>query len=452
MPQATPRQLKLGAFLMSPGHHVAAWRHPDAQADLGRDFAAYARIAQQAEAAQFDAVFLADVLAVGDTSESTGARSARSAYFEPLTLLSALAAVTQRIGLIGTASTSFNEPFNLARKFASLDLISHGRAGWNLVTSNTQAEADNFGGSQHLAHDARYERAEEFVDVVRKLWQSWEADAFVYDKASGQYYDPARLHVPRHQGAHFQVKGPLHVAPSPQGHPVVVQAGSSGPGIALAARTAEVVFTAQRTLPEAQAFYRQLKEQAIAYGRHPDDIKIMPGIFPVVAPSRAEAQEKFEALQQLIHPQVGIKLLSDMLGGFDLSGYPPDGPLPPLPLSNGGQSRQQLLIELARRENLSILELARKTAGARGHWQVVGTPADIADQLEAYFREGGADGFNIMPPTLPGGLTDFIDAVLPELRRRNLFRHQYEGRTLRENLGLPTPRPLADTAPTQAVA
>lgn len=452
MPQATPRQLKLGAFLMSPGHHVAAWRHPDAQADLGRDFAAYARIAQQAEAAQFDAVFLADVLAVGDTSESTGARSARSAYFEPLTLLSALAAVTQRIGLIGTASTSFNEPFNLARKFASLDLISHGRAGWNLVTSNTQAEADNFGGSQHLAHDARYERAEEFVDVVRKLWQSWEADAFVYDKASGQYYDPARLHVPRHQGTHFQVKGPLHVAPSPQGHPVVVQAGSSGPGIALAARTAEVVFTAQRTLPEAQAFYRQLKEQAIAYGRHPDDIKVMPGIFPVVAPSRAQAQEKFEALQQLIHPQVGIKLLSDMLGGFDLSGYPPDGPLPPLPLSNGGQSRQQLLIELARRENLSILELARKTAGARGHWQVVGTPADIADQLEAYFREGGADGFNIMPPTLPGGLTDFIDAVLPELRRRNLFRHQYEGRTLRENLGLPTPRPLADTAPTQAVA
>lgn len=452
MPQATPRQLKLGAFLMSPGHHVAAWRHPDAQADLGRDFAAYARIAQQAEAAQFDAVFLADVLAVGDTSESTGARSARSAYFEPLTLLSALAAVTQRIGLIGTASTSFNEPFNLARKFASLDLISHGRAGWNLVTSNTQAEADNFGGSQHLAHDARYERAEEFVDVVRKLWQSWEADAFVYDKASGQYYDPARLHVPRHQGTHFQVKGPLHVAPSPQGHPVVVQAGSSGPGIALAARTAELVFTAQRTLPEAQAFYRQLKEQAIAYGRHPDDIKVMPGIFPVVAPSRTEAQEKFEALQQLIHPQVGIKLLSDMLGGFDLSGYPPDGPLPPLPLSNGGQSRQQLLIELARRENLNILELARKTAGARGHWQVVGTPADIADQLEAYFREGGADGFNIMPPTLPGGLTDFIDAVLPELRRRNLFRHQYEGQTLRENLGLPTPRPLADTASTQAVA
>lgn len=438
MSNSTRRQLKLGAFLMAPGHHVAAWRHPETQADLGGDFAAYARIAQQAEAARFDAVFLADGLAALDTTAKSGARTARSAYFEPITLLSGLAAVTSRIGLIATVSTTFNEPFNVARKFASLDLLSQGRAGWNLVTSNTQAEANNFGGGQHLAHDLRYERAEEFIDVVLKLWHSWEQDAFLYDKESGLYYDHDKLHVAEHQGEYFQVRGPLHIPPSPQGHAVVVQAGSSGPGIELAARTAEVVFTAQRTLEEAQAFYRTLKHRVAAYGRHPDDLKIMPGIFPVIGATRAEAQEKFEVLQELIHPDVGVQLLSDMIG-FDLTSYPFDGPLPPLPLSNGGQSRQQLLVALAQKENLSILQLARKIAGARGHWQVVGTAADIADQLEAYFLGDGADGFNIMPPTLPGGLTDFIEGVVPELRRRGLFRTEYEGTTLRENLGLDNP-------------
>lgn len=432
------RQLKLGAFLMAPGHHVAAWRHPGAQADLGRDFAAYARIAQEAEAARFDAVFLADTLSAGDTSASASSRTARVSYFEPLTLLSGLAAVTRRIGLIATVSTSFNEPFNVARKFASLDLISQGRAGWNLVTSNHQSEADNFGSGRHLSHDLRYERAEEFVDVVLKLWHSWAPEAFLYDKSEGRYYDRAKLRDTRHAGRHFQVQGPLHVAPSAQGHPVIVQAGSSGPGIELAARTAEVVFTAQRTLDEAQVFYRTLKSRVQAYGRDPDDLKIMPGIFPVIGASRAEAQEKFDALQDLIHPEVAVHLLSDMIG-FDLTGYPVDGPLPPLPVSNGGQSRQQLLLALARDENLSILQLARKIAGARGHWQLVGTAKDVADELEAYFQGGGADGFNIMPPTLPGGLTEFIAGVLPELRRRGLFREEYEGDTLRANLGLRVP-------------
>ena len=435
------RQLKLGAFLMAPGHHVAAWRHPDAQADLGADFEAYARIAQAAEAAKFDLVFLDDTLAVKDTSPETGRFSARSAFFEPITLLSGLAAVTERIGLTGTVSTTFNEPFTLARKFASLDLISRGRAAWNLVTSNTETEARNYGDDPHLRHADRYQRAEEFIDVVTGLWASYDDDAFAYDKASGTYYDPDKLHVLDHKGPQFVVRGPLNVRRSPQGHPVVVQAGSSHPGMELAARTAEIAFTAQQTLADAQNFYADLKGRMARYGRHPDDLLVMPGVFPVLGRSRAEAQENFEQLQALIDPAVGIRLLSDMIGGFDLSRYPADGPVPDLPETNGGKSRQALLFDLARRENLTILQLARKIAGARGHWQVVGTAADIVDQLEERFTKGGADGFNIMPPTLPGGLTDFIELAVPELRRRGLFRTEYEGRTLRENLGLRRPDP-----------
>ncbi|MDQ0475302.1 LLM class flavin-dependent oxidoreductase [Labrys wisconsinensis] len=436
---ARPRQLKLGAFLMAPGHHVAAWRHPGAQADLGADFRGYAAIARQAEAAKLDLLFVDDVLAVKDTRPATGKRSARSAFFEPLTLMAGLAAVTERIGLTATVSTTFHEPYNLARKFASLDLISAGRAAWNLVTSNTEAEAQNFSDLPHLRHADRYQRAEEFIDVVIGLWNSFDDDAFAHDRTSGVYYDPAKLHVLAHRGRHFAVRGPLNVRRSPQGHPVIVQAGSSEPGKELAARTAEIVFTAQQTLADAQAFYNDLKSRVARHGRAPDELLVMPGIFPVVGRSRQEAQDKFEALQALIDPAVGIQLLSDMIGGFDLSAYPPDGPVPDLPETNGGKSRQHLLFELARRDGLTIIELARRIAGARGHWQVVGTAQDIADQIEERFTKGGADGFNIMPPTLPAGLTDFIDLVLPELRRRGLFRIDYEGATLRENLGLPRP-------------
>ncbi|SNB72956.1 FMN-dependent oxidoreductase, nitrilotriacetate monooxygenase family [Arboricoccus pini] len=436
---ASPRQLKLGAFLMSPGHHVAAWRHQDAQADLGADFKAYVRIAQAAEDAKFDLVFLDDTLAIKDTSPQTGRFSARSAFFEPITLLSGIAAVTERIGLAGTVSTTFNEPYTLARKFASLDLISQGRAAWNLVTSNTEAEARNFGDDPHLLHADRYRRAEEFIDVVTGLWASFDDDAFAYDKASGTFYQPDKMHVLNHKGVHFSVQGPLNVRRSPQGHPVVVQAGSSAPGMELAARTAEIVFTAQQTLADAQAFYSDLKARMSRYGRDPSDLLVMPGIFPVIGRTRAEAEDKFARLQDLIDPKVGIRLLSDMIGGFDLSRYPADGPVPDLPETNGGKSRQQLLFELARKEGLSILQLARRIAGARGHWQVVGTAEDIVDQLEERFTKGGADGFNIMPPTLPGGLNDFIELALPELRRRGLFRIEYEGRTLRENLGLRRP-------------
>lgn len=429
-------QLKLGAFLMSPGHHVAAWRHKGATADLGSNFRAYADIARKAEAAKFDLLFLDDNLAVKDLDPETGARSARSAFFEPITLLAGLAALTERIGLTATVSTTFNEPYTLARKFASLDVLSEGRAAWNLVTSNLEAEARNYGTQPHLLHEKRYDRAEEFIDLVVTLWNSFEDDAFLHDKNSGIFYDPDKLHAANHTGAHFSVAGPLNVRRSPQGQPVIVQAGSSEPGKELAARTAEVVFTAQNTLAEAQAFYSDLKGRMAKYGREPDELKVMPGIFPVTGGSLAEAQEKFEELQDLIHPAVGIRLLSDMIGGFDLSAYPLDGPVPELPETNGGKSRQHLLFEIARRDNLTINQLAKRIAGARGHWQVVGTAADIADQLEDRFVNGGADGFNIMPPTLPGGLDDFIAFVVPELRRRGLFRTEYEGATLRENLGL----------------
>jgi N-acetyl-S-(2-succino)cysteine monooxygenase len=433
------RQMKLGAFLMTDGHHIAAWRHPKAQRDATVSIDHFLHLARLAELAKFDAVFLADSVGVRDRNVASLSHTSRAVSFEPLTLLSALSVVTERIGLVATASTTFNEPFNIARKFASLDLLSHGRAGWNLVTSSTESEALNFSLDQHVGHADRYERAREFAAVVTGLWNSWDDDAFIRDPGSGVYFDPEKLHVLNHRGKHFKVRGPLNVARSPQGHPVIVQAGASEPGKELAAATAEAIFTAQQTLADAQAFYREIKNRAAKNGRDPDHVKIMPGVFPVVGRSEAEAKEKFEELQSRIHPAVGLALLSSALGGFDLSGYPLDGPLPDLPETNGPKSRQKLVVDLARNGNLTIRQLYLSIAGARGHWQVVGTAEQIADQLEQRFGHDGADGFNVMAPHLPGGLEDFIAFVVPELRRRGLFRTEYEGRTLRENLGLPHP-------------
>ncbi|WP_297356780.1 LLM class flavin-dependent oxidoreductase [Paraburkholderia sp.] len=434
-------QLRLGAFLYPSGHHIAAWRHPEAQADAGINFRHYVRLAQAAEAAKFDLVFLADGVGTRGDNVEFLSRTAHSyvAQFEPITLLSALAAVTEHVGLVATASTSFNEPYHIARKFASLDHISGGRAGWNLVTSSNEHEAKNFNRDKHFGHAERYERAIEFAEVVGGLWDSWDDDAFLRDKAQGRFFDPERRHVLDHKGRFFQVKGPLNVARSPQGHPVVVQAGSSEAGRDLAARTAEVIFTAQQTLEDAIDFYSDVKGRLAQYGRHPDDLKIMPGVFPIVGRSESEAREKFEQLQALIDPKVGLALVSGLTGGFDLSGYPLDGPIPELPETNASKSRQLLTIELARRENLTIRQLYLRVAGARGHWQLVGTPAQIVDQLEERFVKGGADGYNVMPPVLPAGLDDFVELVIPELRRRGLFRSEYEGRTLRDNLGLRRP-------------
>ncbi|MGN9402760.1 LLM class flavin-dependent oxidoreductase [Pseudomonas syringae] len=434
----TARQMKLGAFLMATGHHVAAWRHPEVPADAGLDFKHYRHVARVAEAAKFDALFVADSVAAA--TGDIASRMARSDHFEPLTLLSALSAVTEHIGLIATATTTYNEPYHVARKFASLDHLSGGRAGWNLVTSDAAAEAQNFGRAEHVGHAERYSRAREFHQVVTGLWDSWADDAFTRDKASGEYYDPGRLHVLNHQGEHFSVKGPLNVARSPQGQPVVVQAGSSEVGRDLAAQTAEVVFTAQTSLASAQAFYADLKGRLSAYGRAVDSLKIMPGVFIVVAETEALAKAKFESFQELVEPRVGVALLGRMLGNFDLSGYPLDGPLPELPLTDSGQrSRQKLLTELADQENLTLAQLGRRIAGGRGHYSLIGTPEQIADELQRWFEQGAADGFNVLVPHLPGGLEDVARLLVPELQRRGLFRTEYEGTTLRENLGLQRP-------------
>jgi FMN-dependent oxidoreductase (nitrilotriacetate monooxygenase family) len=422
---AQPRQLSIAAFMMRYGHHVAAWRHPET--DLASNpFKVFREQVRNAEKACLDAVFFADSVAL------TGAPS-----LEPLTLLSALAASTESIGLIGTATTTYNEPYTVARQFASLDLLSEGRAGWNLVTSDNAAEAANFGREQHVAHADRYARAREFHQVVTGLWNSWDPDAFVNDKHGALPYDPARLHKLNHRGEHFAVAGPLNVAPSPQGRPVVVQAGGSETGRDLAAGTAEVVFTAQPTLARAQAFYRDIKERVAAKGRKPESLKIMPGLFAVVGRTQAEADAKFAQLQALIEPKAGLALLGRMIGNFDLSAYPLDGPLPELPQTQDGQrSRQQLLTDLAQGEHLTIRQLYERIAGGRGHFTVVGTPELVADQMQQWFEQGAADGFNFMAPALPGGLDDFLELVIPELQRRGLFRSAYTGRTLRSHLGL----------------
>ncbi|EJN02128.1 LLM class flavin-dependent oxidoreductase [Phyllobacterium sp. YR531] len=435
-------QLKLGAFLYPTGHHIAAWRHPEAQADAGSNFAHYAELARIAEEAKFDLIFMADGVGTRGTDTEALSRTAQRyvAQFEPLTLLSALAALTKKIGFVATASTTYNEPYHIARKFASLDHISGGRAGWNLVTSSSENEAHNFNRDHHVAHADRYERAEEFADVVVGLWDTWEIDAFVRNKESGIFYDPSKQHLLNHHGKHFKVRGPLNVSRAPQGHPVIVQAGSSEPGRNLAARTAEVIFTAHQDINDARAFYSDVKSRLTRYGRSADDLKIMPGIFPVVGKTQSEAEEKFQQIQELIHPAVGLSLLNGMAGDVDLSQYPLDGPLPDVTETNGSKSRQKLMIELARRENLTIRQLYLRVAGARGHWQVVGTASTIVDQMEDWFNTGAADGFNVMPPHLPVGLTDFVEHVLPELRKRGLFRNEYEGNTLRNHLGLREPQ------------
>jgi alkanesulfonate monooxygenase len=433
-------QIRLGLFAHVTGNHIAAWRHRRSDARAGTSFRHYAEVAALAERGLFDMLFLADTNAVWKGDTATLSRDPKTAQFEPLTLLSALAVVTRHIGLVATATTTYNEPYHIARKFASLDQLSEGRAGWNLVTSANEQEALNFSRSAHVPHDQRYARAREFAAVVRGLWESWEDDAFLRDPASGLFFDPAKLHVLNHVGEHFGVRGPLNVARSPQGHPVIVQAGSSEVGRALAAETADVVFTAQDQLPAAQAFYADLKARMAAHGRHPDTLKIMPGLFPVVGRTAQEAVDKQRALEELIDPVVGLQVLSFMLGGADLTGIDLDGPLPDLPETNSGKSRLKLVTEMARRENLTVRQLYQRVSGARGHFIVQGTPAQIVDRMEEWFEGHAADGFNIMPPTLPGDLEDFVELVVPELQRRGLFRTAYESSTLRGNLGLPFPR------------
>ncbi|MEE1752936.1 LLM class flavin-dependent oxidoreductase [Streptomyces sp. SP18CS02] len=436
MTAARPRQLHLNAFLMNAGHHDAAWRHPGTQPERITDLRYFQELARTAERGTLDSIFFADGLALWGK-----VRHNALGGFEPLTLLSALAAVTEHIGLIATVSTTFNEPFHTARKFASLDHLSGGRAGWNIVTSGTVDEARNFGQDEHLEHGLRYERAREFVEVATKLWDSWEDDAVVLDRERGIYADTDKVRPIEHRGPYFGVRGPLNVPRGPQGRPLLVQAGSSEDGKEFAARYAEAVFTAQQTLADGQAFAKDLRSRLARYGRSEDQLRILPGICPVIGSTEAEAHALADELTELQVPEYGLAQLSGMLG-VELSGLPLDGPLPDLPGEqdiNGNKSRFTLVAELARRDGLTLRELIARLGGGRGHRVFAGTPEQIADQLEEWFTQGAADGFNIMPPLLPDGLTRFVDEVVPELRRRGLFRTEYTGRTLRDHYGLPRP-------------
>jgi FMN-dependent oxidoreductase (nitrilotriacetate monooxygenase family) len=438
---AETEQMAIGAFLYPTGYHVAAWRHPDVPADAGIDVRHYIEITRIAERGKFDLIFLPDSAGVRGTDMEALSRTAVRyvAQLEPLTLLGALAVSTERVGLTATVSATYNEPYHAARKIASLDHMSGGRAGWNLVTSQNPEEAFNFGFDAQPDHAERYARAAEFARVVRGLWDTWEDTAFVRDKESGLFFRPEAVAPLNYRSDRFKVRGPLNMPRSPQGHPPTLQAGSSEAGKDLAASSGEVIFTAQPTLQDAQAFYKDVKGRLGAYRRTPGELRILPGVFPFVGRTRQEARDKFEQLQELIDPVVGLGLLSSELGHVDLSGFPLDGPLPPLPPSNAGKGRQKLLVEMAEREQLSIRQLAQRVAGSRGHWQPMGTASDVADELQEWFENEAADGFMIMAPSLPAGLADFVDLVVPELQRRGLFRTEYRGRTLRNHLGLARP-------------
>ncbi|MFZ4835268.1 LLM class flavin-dependent oxidoreductase [Rouxiella sp. Mn2063] len=427
---SSQRRLRLGLFVQPVGHHVSGWRLTE-QLGSPTDIDWLITIAKKAEAGTFDMFFIGDALAT-----SMYRLPSTMARLEPLTLLSALAVNTRRIGLAATASTTFSDPFTMARSFSSLDHISRGRAAWNVVTSFSADVARNFSRDDMPNHAERYGRAREFLDVAFKLWEGWEEGAVAPDKASGRYFVDDKINPINHQGEHFQVQGPLNITRSPQGRPVIIEAGSSADGQKLAAETAEVVFTAAASLEEAQTFYRSQKDQVIAAGRNPDHVVIMPGVMPIVGHTREEAKALWKALNEHVDIDNGLRQLS-LRFGLDLTQYPLDGPVPEVPLGEGNQSRVKLLTDMAKRDNLTLRELAAVAAGSRGHRVIVGTAEDIADDFQQWLEQGGADGFNIMPAIMPEQLDLFIELVIPELRRRGLFHEDYEFATLRENLGLP---------------
>ena len=444
------KQLHLGAFMRPVGIHTAWWRVPGAFPDANFNLQHLVRFIQTLERGRFDAFFMADHLAVLNMPMAALRRSATATSFEPLTLLSALAMVTERIGLVATASTTFDEPYHIARRFASLDHISNGRAGWNVVTTSNPDAALNFGLDEQVDHDERYRRAREFHAVVTGLWDSWADDAWLRDQDSGIFFDPAKLHVLDHKGEHLSVRGPLNIARPVQGWPVIVQAGASEAGRQLAAETAEVIFGSSRTMADAQSFYADVKARMRALGRNPAHLKVLPGALVIVGNTQAEAQAKKAQLDSLVHPDSGVPNLSIRLG-VDASGFDLDAPLPDIPPTNQSQSGQAGLVALARRDNLTVRQLAQ-LAGGYGGLSMVGTPATIADTMQAWLEGEACDGFNVMFPTVPAGLDDFVDLVVPELQRRGLFRRDYEGATLRDHLGLPRPENRFFTQPQSKAA
>lgn len=432
------RQLKLGAFMRPVSIHTGAWRYPGAVPDANFNFPLLKQMIRKLEAGKFDAFFMADHLAVLNMPVEALKRSHTVTSFEPFTLLSALAAVTENIGLVATGSTTFDAPYHVARRFASLDHISGGRAGWNIVTTSNPDAALNFGLDDHMEHAERYKRAREFYDVVTGLWDSFADDAFPRDAESGIYMDPEKMHVLDHKGAYLRVRGPLNIARPVQGWPVIVQAGASDDGKQLAAETAEAVFTGGGPIGDAQKLYADIKGRMAKLGRDPDHLKILPGAFVVIGDSVEEAKEKRALLDSKVHYANAIASLSINLG-TDASGFDPDAPLPDdIPDTNASKSGRERVIALARRENLTVRQLAQRLGGYAGS-AFVGTPQTIADQMQEWLETEASDGFNIMFPYLPEGLNEFVDRVVPELQRRGIFRTEYEGRTLRENLGLPRP-------------
>ena len=434
---AKPKQLKLGAFMRPVSLHTGAWRYPGALPDANFNFPALKRFIRKLEEGKFDAFFMADHLAVLNMPIAALKRSQTVTSFEPFTLLSALSQATDRIGLIATASTTYDAPYHIARRFASLDHISGGRAGWNVVTTSNPDAALNFGLEEDMAHDERYDRAREFFDVVTGLWDSFADDAFFRDVETGIFFDPERMHALAHKGRYLSVRGPLNIARPVQGWPVIVQAGASEAGRRLAAETAEVVFAAPGTLEAGKAFYADLKGRMRAIGRDPDSLKILPGAFVVVGDTVEAARAKLDRLNSLVHYDSGIGSLNAMVG-YDLSGFDPDGPLPEIPETNASHSARQRVISMAEREGLTIRQLAVRAGGYAG-LSFVGTPQTIADEMERWLVEEGSDGFNIVFPYVPEGIDDVVDKLIPELQRRGLFRTEYEGETLRENLGLTRP-------------
>lgn len=430
------RSMHLGAFLFNLGNHIAAWRHPQTPPAGLLDLGFYASLARSAERGCFDFVFHSDGVGINDTYPEIIGHTV-TIRPEPTTLLSALAALTSRIGLAATISTTYHEPYAVARTFATLDHLSGGRAAMNVVTSSTVQEAQNHGQEAHLDHDERYRRAAEFVDVARGLWDSWEDTSIVADQASGRFANADLVHHLDHHGPFFSVRGPLNVPRPPQGHPVLIQAGTSPAGMALAASIAELVFTVNTDMNEAQARYVTLKDMAARAGREPGSPKILPGLMPIVAETRTAAQAAYDALQALVPGEIALPYLSDLVE-HDLSRYAPDGPLPDLPAINGGVGRLEMIRRLGQ-DGLSLGAIAHRMLLARGHWTVIGTPADIADEMERWFTNHACDGFNILAPFHPGGLEMFVDMVVPELQRRGLFRTHYATRTLREHLGLERP-------------
>lgn len=425
----TKRQMHLGVFVLGTGNHSAGWRY-DGAAASNNELPVIQEIARIAERGKFDLLFVSDGLVM-----NPGDHPSFLCRFEPTTLISVLSGMTTHLGLGATVSSSYSEPFNVARIFASIDHISNGRAAWNVVTSAQEAAARNFSRQQHMEHEHRYEVANEFVDVVKGLWSCWQDGAIVADKVTGQFIDASKVQPLNHEGRFFQIKGPINMARSPQGHPVIIQAGGSPSGLELAARTADVVFSVVQELQTAKAAYADLKGRMAKYGRTPDEIAVLPGVMPIVGHTDAEAKAILSRLQSFLTPENALVLVSHRLG-YDVSGFPLDGPVPAPPEGQGTRTFSRVLFETARRDNMTLRDLYNLTAAARGHWVLSGTPKRIADTLEQWFAEGAADGFNILPPYFPGAFADFVDLVVPELQRRGLFRHDYEGTTLRGHFGL----------------